>query len=333
MRISNRLFFTFALTLTCVGGCHSDSAQQGAPSTAAGSGSAAAGSSGAACSGKPGMLRGKSKQSLMAAGLQRDFIYYAPTSLAANKPAPLVFIPHGYTMNADMMFEITRYSDLADKEQFIAVFLNGQPNAAGPWNVGNPDCSSTLGILPLATGDDQAYLDEVLKFAETDQCLDRQHIFMTGFSMGGYLSNETGCLRPEIRAVAPHSGGTHDLASCASQHKPVLVMHFQGDGLIPYTCGQQARDRWVAHNGCDATSPDVKMVTGGSCEYYKHCPADGQVAFCSFTIPPGMRTESFPGHAWSGGSKEGTANGAAFAIPETASATELSWSFFKQYAW
>jgi len=55
------------------------------------------------------------------------------------------------------------------------------------------------------------------------------------------------------------------------------------------------------------------------------------VAFCSFDIPTsGTRTELFPGHAWSGGSKQGA--GAAFAIPETESASELSWAFFKKYA-
>jgi hypothetical protein len=45
----------------------------------------------------------------------------------------------------------------------------------------------------------------------------------------------------------------------------------------------------------------------------------------------GTRNETYPGHAWSGGSKLGM--GSSFAIPETASASELSWSFFKLYAW
>lgn len=286
------------------------------------------------CTGKPGMLRGKSTQTLMAAGLSRTFIYHAPSTLNPNVPAPLVFIPHGYTMTADQMYETTRYSDLADKEGFIAVFLNGQAAVSGPldgpWNVGAPDCSSSLGFLPLAKGDDQALLDEVLKFAEADQCLDRAHVFMNGFSMGGYLSNETGCLRPDIRAVAPHSGGTHDLAGCITQHKPAMILHFQGDPLIPYMCGVQARDRWVARNGCQATGPDVTQVKGGTCEYYKGCPADGQVAFCSFTIPPERMSGSLPGHAWSGGSI--TAN-SSFGIPETESATQLSWDFFRKYAW
>jgi poly(3-hydroxybutyrate) depolymerase len=287
-----------------------------------------------ACSGKPGMLRGKSAQTLMAAGLARSFIYYAPSSLDPNAPAPVVIIPHGYTMNADQMFDITRYAELADREGFIAIFPNGQAGGPldGPWNVGTPDCSSSLGLLPLAQGDDQTFLNALLRFAEADQCLDTTHIFLTGFSMGGYFANETACTRTEVRAVAPHSGGSHDLAACASQRKPVLLMHFQEDALIPYRCGQQARDRWVQKNGCTAEAPDVKPVQGGSCEYYKGCPADGQVAMCTFNVPmQSMGNEPYVGHGWAGGSKQGM--GASFAIPDVESASELSWSFFKQYAW
>jgi poly(3-hydroxybutyrate) depolymerase len=285
------------------------------------------------CQGKLGMLRGKSTQTVMAGGLARTFIYYAPAGLDPNTAAPVVIIPHGYTMSADQMFDITRYSEIADREHLIVMFPNGEPSSSalsGPWNVGTPDCTSSLGVLPLAQGDDQAFVNEMLHFAETEQCIDGEHVYMTGFSMGGYLANETGCLRPEIRAIAPHSGGTHDLSSCMSQHKPALIMHFQGDGLIPYMCGQQARDRWVAKNGCQLEAPDVQMVNGGSCEYYKGCPADGQVAFCSFSIPSGGN-DTFPGHAWSGGSEAGM--GAQFAIPQTESASELSFRFFKQYAW
>jgi polyhydroxybutyrate depolymerase len=316
--------------LVALFGCSDDAASPPMASATAG------GAAPARCSGKPGALRGRSMQTLMAGGLSRSFVYYAPATLDPNTPAPVVIVPHGYMMNADMMFDITRYSDLADREKIVVMFPNGQTGGgllAGPWNVGNPDCSSSLGVLPVATGDDNAFIDAMLAFADTDQCLDHGHIFMTGFSMGGYLSNHTGCVRPDIRAIAPHSGGVHDLSMCAVTNKPVLIMHFEGDALIPYTCGSQARDRWVALNKCQPADPMVAPINGGRCEYYNGCQPSGQVGMCSFTIPAGMRSEPFPGHAWSGGSKQGSAGGANFAIPETESATELSWAFFKKYAW
>jgi polyhydroxybutyrate depolymerase len=275
-------------------------------------------------------------QTLTVAGLTRSFLYYAPTTLRADEPAPVVIIPHGFMMNADMMFEITRYSELADREKIIVLFPNGQPGTAlldGPWNVGMPDCASSLGVLPVAKGDDDAFIDAMLAFADADQCIDRDHVFMTGFSMGGYLANHTGCVRNDVRAVAPHSGGSHDLSMCATKHKPVLVMHFEGDALIPYACGAQARDRWVAFNECQPMAPMVTPVNGGRCEYYAGCQPDGQVGMCSFMVPAGMRPEPYPGHGWSGGSKQGSTGGADYAIPETESATELSWAFFKKYAW
>jgi len=151
--------------------------------------------------------------------------------------------------------------------------------------------------------------------------------------MGGYLSNHLGCMRPDLRGIGPHSGGSHDFSTCKVTTKPVILMHFEGDALIPYMCGTAARDRWIALNKCQTAAPDVTPVQGGRCEYYKGCTPGGQVAMCSFANPMGARTEPFAGHAWSGGSKDGMAGGAPFAIPETASASVLGWEFFKKYAW
>jgi polyhydroxybutyrate depolymerase len=281
-----------------------------------------------ACSGKPGALRGRSDQMLTAGGAARTFVYYAPSTLDKNTPAPIVIVPHGFTMNGAQMFDITKYSALADKEGFVAVFPDGI-GAPGPWNVGQGVCG--LGGAVMADTDDQSFVSALIDFVEKDQCVDRAHVFMTGFSMGGYFSNETGCQRSEIRAIGPHSGGTHDLSACPQMRKPVIIFHFDSDSLIEYGCGTDARDKWVARNGCMMASPEVVPVEGGSCEYYKGCPADGQVAMCTFQEPAAGGGETIVGHAWSGGSQDG--EGAGFAIPQTASATELGWAFFKKYAW
>jgi polyhydroxybutyrate depolymerase len=269
------------------------------------------------CTGKPGQVRGKSNQSLTAAGLARTFVYYAPQNLDPNRPVPVVIVAHGWLMSGEQMFDITQYSQIADREGFIAVFPDGEPSSVGPWNVGQDACPSNLLVLPLATGDDQAFIDAMLDFAEADQCLDRKHVFLTGFSMGGYFANETGCLRPDIAAVAPHSGGSHDLSNCPTLKKPVILFHGDKDGLIPVTCGKQARDRWAARNGC-STEVESLAVTHGTCEYSKGCPADAQVALCLFD---GMD------HGWAGGV------GGANAFPDYQSASELGWDFFKTYAW
>jgi polyhydroxybutyrate depolymerase len=284
--------------------------------------------SAAACTGKPGMRRGKSNQKMMAGGASRSFIYYAPEGLDANKPAPLVIVPHGTNMSGAGMYDLTEYAKLADREKFVVIFPDGidGPGSLTPWNVGEGVCG--LGAVVGTSNNDLAFVDELIKFAQADQCIDEQHIFMTGFSMGGYFSNENGCMNPKIRAVAPHSGGSHDLAKCANKHKPVLIMHYPGDILIDYACGVEAKDRWIKQNGCSPTNPEVVTVKNGKCEYYKDCPPDGQVGLCSFE---GGDLALPPGHCWSGGKEAGENSFAA--CPDGENAAELGWAFFKKYAW
>lgn len=288
----------------------------GGPGGAAGSAAGAGTSGPGTCSSKPGALRGKSNQMLTAGGLPRTFVYYAPSSLKANEPAPVVIVAHGWLQSGQAMYDLAQYQSIADREGFVLVYPDGQPAAVGPWNVGEGACPSTLLVLPTATGDDQAFLDAMLDFAEADQCIDRQHVFVTGFSMGGYFTNETGCLRSNIAAIGPHSGGSHDLSACPVAHKPVILFHGLSDGLIPAACGMEARDRWAAHNGCSSQVESV-TVTGGHCEYSTGCPKDAQVALCLFD---GMD------HGWAGGQ-------GSYGFPEYESASELGWAFFKKHAW
>jgi polyhydroxybutyrate depolymerase len=152
-------------------------------------------------------------------------------------------------------------------------------------------------------------------------------VFVTGFSMGGYFSHHAGCMRPDIRAVAPHSGGTHALDDCTSGHKPIIMFHGTSDPVVPDGCDDPdgspvdgvtpAATAWAAKNGCGTTRTTV-AVKNGSCAYYDGCPADGQVAICTFNNM---------GHCWAGGSLS------FYACPDYESATNLEWDFFKKHAW
>jgi poly(3-hydroxybutyrate) depolymerase len=131
-------------------------------------------------------------------------------------------------------------------------------------------------------------------------------VFVTGFSMGGYMSNQLGCQlgRARLRAVAPHSGGTHS-GECEGGPLPVLLLHGDADSLINYNCGTQARDYWIDRNGC-TTGYDTWDITGGQCRFYRGCPADAPVVMCTFF---GMD------HAWA-------------YPPMYESSSLLIWSFF-----
>jgi polyhydroxybutyrate depolymerase len=269
-----------------------------------------------ACNGTPGAMRGKSTQSVRVGDRDRSFIYYAPERLDPNDPAPILIVAHGFSVSSDELFAITRFDTLADSEGFLLIFPNGQ--GAAPWNVGQGTCPSEFGTIPSGSDDDQAFLDRMLEFVEADRALDRQHVFVSGFASGGYFANETGCSRTEVRAIASHSGGSHDLANCASERKPVILFHGELDSVVPVECGVETRRRWAERNGC-GVDLEVREVLGGRCEYSVGCPPEGQVALCLF---------SELGAGWAGGDAQP-------GIPRTdfASAAELTWEFFRQFAW
>jgi len=276
--------------------------------------------------------RGKTNRMARVADLDRTYIVYLPDAVDPRTPIPLVFVHHGFSMSGDAMFKITGYPELADSEHIALAFPDGQGGPdkfIAPWNVGSNLCPTASGTPPTATGDDFAFLDAMKADIAQDQCIDTAHVYVTGFSMGGYFSHHVGCMRDDIRGVAPHSGGTHPFDTCTTGHKPVMIFHGKSDGIVPNGCDDPSvspptssvtasATAWAAKNGC-ATTSTTMSVGGGSCAYYDGCPADGQVAICTFA---GM------GHCWAGGVAP-----SIYACPTYEDATALEWAFFKKYAW
>lgn len=276
-----------------------------------------------------GGARGLSSREVAIDGKQRTYLVYLPPAAPPEAPLPLVFVHHGYTMSGRKMYEVTEYAALADAEGIAVVFPDGQggpDSTLAPWNVGTAVCPSVLGPPPVAAGDDFAFLDAMTADVAADQCVDAQHVFVTGFSMGGYFSHHAGCMRTDVRGIAPHSGGTHDLAGCKSAKKPVIIFHGSADPVIPAGCNDPsatpvggttaAAAAWAEHNGCGLATTST-AVTGGTCKRYVGCPEGGQVELCTFTAM---------GHCWAGG--PGTYGCATYA-----DATRLEWQFWKTFAW
>jgi polyhydroxybutyrate depolymerase len=246
----------------------------------------------------------------------RTFIYYAPPDLDPNEPAAIVISPHGFAMTSEQMYVMTGFKELADRERFVAIFPEG--NAGSPWNVG-AGVSGAGALVDNLLADDQSFIDAILVYAMADQCIDARHVFVSGFSMGGYFSNENGCVRSDIAGIGPHSGGSHDLSACTGSIKPVIIFHGDVDGLITYQeNGVLTRDRWVARNGC-RPEVDARPVKGGTCEDHRGCPPHGQVTLCHFDKMD---------HLWAGGTGD-----AVHGDPTRESAAALAWSFWRQHAW
>lgn len=298
----------------------------------------------APCGSRQGM-RGLTTRSIEVDGKLRTYLVYLPATADPTTPMPFVFVFHGYTMSGRGMYDITQYAALADAEGIGIAFPDGEggPGALSPpWNVENTGqtvCGA--GQFAVAAGDDFAFIDAMKADVGIDQCLDAKHLFSTGFSMGGYFTHHIGCYRSDMRAVAPHSGGTTaSLSGCTTGHVPIIIFHGTADSVIADDCDDPqvlstldpgfpaSATLWAAKNGCQPTYATVPTDSdaGGAaqCYVYDGCPADGQVELCTF---------SAMNHCWAGGSKGGDAGQGAFACPTYASATLLEWAFFKKYAW
>ncbi len=280
--------------------------------------------------GTRGDRRGLTHRTVTIDGLARTYLVYLPGGDDPGKPLPLVLVFHGYSMSGQAMHDVTEYAALADTEHIAIAFPDGQggpSSLAAPWNVGANVCPSFEGVTPIATGDDFGFIDAIRADVITDQCLDAAHEFATGFSMGGYFTHEIACMRTDIRGVAPHSGGTHTLDACTGTIKPIMIFHGDSDAVIPTGCDdpdapgvigvEPSAVAWARRNGCAMTTTRV-TIENGSCKYFDGCPANGQVAFCSFNAM---------GHCWAGGPQS------LFGCPAYAKATQLEWAFWKQYAW
>lgn len=280
-------------------------------------------------------MRGLTRRELTIDGLTRTYLVYLPPDRDPLTPLPLVLVFHGFTMSGQIMYDATEYAALADREGIAVAFPDGQGGAgsnAAPWNVGDDAralCPSYFGTPPVARGDDFAFVDAMKGDISTDQCIDRDHVFVTGFSMGGYFAHHAGCMRPDIRAIAPHSGGTHALDDCETARRPIIMFHGLSDPVIPAGCSDPsepmadghvaAATLWAQRNGC-ALSSRIEPVQGGRCYVYDDCPDDGQVTLCTFDRMS---------HCWAGGPQ----SAGIYACPGYASATTLEWEFWKTHAW
>jgi len=251
------------------------------------------------CTGKPGGHGNETRTWNNTA----QYIVHFPAGLDPNTPVPLVYVAHGFTMSGALMQSLTGFDAVADANKFVVVYPDGDGGAT-PWNVGAGACLPGA-IVDAPAADSFGYLMAIRAEVEANQCINAKQIFITGFSMGGYFSNNVACQLGNtlVRASGPHSGGTYE-GSCPGAPVPMFIMHGDADTFIDYTaCGKGARDYWLARNKC-GTEFETKPVMGGSCDWYKGCDPNGQTVFCSFN---GVA------HAWAGG------------------ATDAVWSFFKGY--
>jgi polyhydroxybutyrate depolymerase len=260
---------------------------------------------------------------------QRSYRVHLPPAYDGKKALPLVLVLHGGGGEAEGMARITKFSEKADRQGFIAVYPNGTGVLSRQfltWNAGNC-CGHALDFKT----DDVGFFRVLLEKLKKDFSIDSKRIYVTGLSNGAMMSYRLACeLSGEIAAIAPVAGAMN--IECKPV-KPVSIILFHGteDGHVRYDGGEPLvradwhprADRpvketvslWAKFNGC---SPKAQTSVKGNViiERYSGCREGTEVVL--YTI----RGE---GHTWPGGRK--WAPWAAIPTREI-SATDLIWEFF-----
>ena len=180
----------------------------------------------------------------------RKTLTYVPKNV--EKSPALVISLHGMNQDPGYQQNQTQWNALADTEGFIVTYP-----------LGNNKMWDTHGM------GDVKFVVAVMKDMELKHNVDKNRIYLSGFSMGswlGYHCLET--LGDKIAAFGPVSGVDIGKQPKANRMVPIMHIHGTADDVFKYTGDpyhmaggypsiEEYVKRWAAYEGCDASNPQV----------------------------------------------------------------------------
>lgn len=259
----------------------------------------------------PGGLRAQQRQTMTVAGTTRSMLVYAPKGLPEH--APLIISLHGANQDANYQMNQTKWNNLADTAKVLVVYPEGINKM---WDISGSS--------------DTRFVEAVIKRMIAKYKIDRNRVYVTGFSMGSMLTYHCmSRLGNIVAAFGPVSGIPVDYrAPSAPRAVPIMHIHGTADDVVKY-------------NG------DPNHVAGG----YGSIPdyVKKWAAFDSCDVAHPVTVSPYPaGHTWSGASRVSyynKANGVEVTLisikgkghwhsndPSSVVSTEELWRFFKRYS-
>lgn len=218
-----------------------------------------------------GLAAQTSTRSFEIDGRTRTYIEYAPASISPTDSVPLLISLHGLGDNMTN-FSNVGFHAIADTADFIVVTPQAIVDpllSAAAWNSG----AGALGIFPNSDVDDVGFISALIDTTAARFAIDTNRVYVTGFSMGGFMSNRLACeLGDRIAAIASVAGTLGSGVSCPAP-PPIPVFHLHGtdDATVGFSSngfGMNAEEvvaHWVEKNDCDtAALIDTMPGAGGT---------------------------------------------------------------------
>ena len=193
------------------------------------------------------MLPGKA-ENITVNGTQRNYIVYAPKNLGENRP--LLISCHGMNQDANYQKGMLVIESMADTAKFLTVFPNGIDKS---WDIsGNRDINFITALI-----------DKMV----TQYKIDRNRVYLSGFSMGGMFTYHAMNKIPDkIAAFAPISGYPINGATANSNVRPIPIIHTHGtsDDVVNFGGVQGSLNVWIKHNGCPTSAKVTQRYRNAS---------------------------------------------------------------------
>jgi poly(3-hydroxybutyrate) depolymerase len=170
------------------------------------------------------------------AGKARSAVVHVPSG--TSKP-PVVFFIHGYGGSGAGFENDTKGDKVADREKFIAVY----PSAvSGSWSMYDTA--------------DYPFLLALLDTVDARYKIDRNRVYCTGFSQGGFISFGVGYKHPEVfAAVAPVSGHIPSFSTAAPLKRPVpMFLTFGTNDVSNVASFMTDLNTWLKLDSCNLAS-------------------------------------------------------------------------------
>lgn len=270
-------------------------------------------------------------------GLERSYHIHLPESYSANSHAmPLVIVLHGRGQTGQSMQSLSDFNALADDYQFIVVYPDGLDNQ---WNYVRDIPGYPEGI------DDTTFLLNLIDHIAQTYPVDRDRLYVSGFSNGGFMTQRLACDVPEVFAAfaSVSAAGFAGMPDICNHNLPVsiLLMHGTHDAIVPWNGYSRRNDAgidvliladvprsfafWAKHSGCsDETEqrsyPQSSPETSVTQIRVLECPEKTETLL--YIIHRG-------GHNWPGSTALPVE--IAGAVSKDISASEEIWQFFSQH--
>jgi len=243
-------------------------------------------------------------------GNQRTYRLIVPESYDHETPSALLLSFHDYGEQVDNHMELTGLKELAEKENFMVLAIQGAPNPDSglpAWNTGMEHSNKA---------DDIFLTPELLKDLFADWCIDEDRVYLHGFGMGAFLASRLMFIVTEMFAAYQiESGGVKTSCRSPSGPRSLSIIHGENDGIFSTDYAEEARDYWVGVNEMDP----VPVINDAGCEVYSHPDLDD--IFIRYCIVEDM------GHA-----RAGIASSPEDGTMAPFNASDFGWKFLSRFS-